>query len=123
MIRRQPAPIRPFSNQTADVSANLSPQAITERRKNLRTITGMQADSPFDAVVKVDLKLAVNAVLSTLPPRWAEVIRLRFIDSNLTQNEVSKQLGVSKNRISQIEIAAFKRLRNPRNARNFKDFA
>lgn len=55
----------------------------------------------------------VALALAKLPPRGAEVIRLRFgfEGEPLTQSEVGQRLGVTRNRVSQIETQATRTLR------------
>lgn len=67
---------------------------------------------------------AVERVLSSLPFREAEVIRLRFGiggASPQTLERVGQHFGVTRERIRQIEAKALKKLRAPKNARQLKD--
>ncbi len=58
----------------------------------------------------------LESVLSTLPPREARILQLRYglIDGQyLTLNEVGRKMGVTRERVRQIEAQALRRLRTP----------
>ncbi len=58
----------------------------------------------------------VNQILGTLPPREREIIRLRFgigQDQPATLEEVGQTMGVTRERIRQIEMVALQKLREP----------
>ena len=58
---------------------------------------------------------AVDDLLQKLPPREANVLRLRYgigCESQ-TLEQVAKQLGISRMRVHQVEIKALKKLRAP----------
>lgn len=72
-----------------------------------------------------DRNRAIKSVLSTLDEREKEVIVRRFgIDRKnpLTLEETGKELNLSRERIRQIEIAALKKLRNPRRSNLLKEY-
>ena len=67
---------------------------------------------------------AVEDVLSSLAPREAQVIRLRFGiggSSPQTLEQVGQHFGVTRERIRQIEAKALRKLRAPKNVRQLKD--
>ncbi|HEY9076018.1 MAG TPA: sigma-70 family RNA polymerase sigma factor [Anaerolineaceae bacterium] len=71
------------------------------------------------------LKEKVQAVLDTLPPREARILRLRFgLDNGraYTLEEVGEKFGLTRERIRQIEGKALRRLRHPRRARQLKEY-
>jgi RNA polymerase primary sigma factor len=71
------------------------------------------------------LREKVEEVLSTLSPREARILRLRFgIDNGhtYTLEEVGQKFGLTRERIRQIEGKALRRLRHPRRARQLKDY-
>lgn len=57
----------------------------------------------------------INIALEALTPMQTKVIRMRFFD-DLTLEEIADQIGVSKERVRQIEQKALRRLRKPKNA-------
>ncbi|NJL94328.1 MAG: RNA polymerase sigma factor RpoD [Anaerolineae bacterium] len=72
------------------------------------------------------LREKVEEVLSTLSPREARILRLRFGLLNgrcYTLEEVGQKFGLTRERIRQIEGRALRRLRHPRRSRQLKDFA
>ncbi|WWO95515.1 MAG: RNA polymerase sigma factor RpoD [Candidatus Dasytiphilus stammeri] len=79
-------------------------------------IEDTNAQRPLEAATFESLKAATNAVLSSLTPREAKVLRMRFgIDMNTdhTLEEVGKQFDVTRERIRQIEAKALRKLRHP----------
>ena len=81
--------------------------------------------SPADAAAMTFLKTKVNEVLSTLTPREAEVLRLRFglkDGTPQTLEEVGKAFNVTRERIRQIEAKALRKLRHPSRSKKLKDY-
>lgn len=71
------------------------------------------------------LQEQLRQVLSTLPPREQEVLKMRFgLDDgySLTLEEVGLYFNVTRERIRQIEAKALRRLRHPRRANTLHDF-
>jgi RNA polymerase primary sigma factor len=71
------------------------------------------------------LREKIEAVLSTLTPREARILRLRFGLQNgrcYTLEEVGQKFGLTRERIRQIEGRALRRLRHPRRARQLRDY-
>ena len=80
---------------------------------------------PAEAATSESLKNAINGVLDEMPPREAQVLRMRFgigMSSDHTLEEVGRQFGVTRERIRQIEAKALKKLRHPARAKLLKDF-
>ena len=81
--------------------------------------------SPAQTVYQEMLRERINEVLSTLSPREARIIRLRFgldCDKPYTLEEVGQKFGLTRERIRQIEGKALRRLRNPRQARLLREY-
>ncbi len=82
---------------------------------------------PLDSATTESLKSVTNNVLSSLTPREAKVLKMRFgidMDSDHTLEEVGKQFDVTRERIRQIEAKALRKLRHPSRSeilRNFLD--
>jgi RNA polymerase primary sigma factor len=71
------------------------------------------------------LRERVEQVLSTLSPREARIISLRFgldNDRPYTLEEVGQKFGLTRERIRQIEGKALRRLRHPCRSRLLKDY-
>ena len=80
---------------------------------------------PEDAATSSGLSESVQHVLSSLTPREAKVLRMRFgIDMNTdhTLEEVGKQFDVTRERIRQIEAKALRKLRHPSRAEQLRSF-
>jgi len=71
------------------------------------------------------LKEEIASVLSELPDRDREVVELRFglnDEASRTLEEVGKGLGVTRERIRQIEARTLRTLRHPSKSRRLRDF-
>ncbi len=84
-----------------------------------------EALAPADAASQALLKEEIAAALSTLTPREAKVLRLRFgLDDGhpRTLEEVGKEFNVTRERIRQIEAKALRKLRHPNRSKRLRDF-
>jgi RNA polymerase primary sigma factor len=81
--------------------------------------------TPMQSAYQSMLKEKLDEVLSTLPPREARILRMRFglDDGNAyTLEEVGQKFGLTRERIRQIESKALRRLRHPKRARQLKEY-
>ena len=75
------------------------------------------AVQPLDAVIEMDLTERVTDALATLTPREAHVLRHRYgigTDEEHTLEKVAQGLGMTYERVRQIEVKALARLRQLR---------
>lgn len=80
---------------------------------------------PAEAATSASLKNAINGVLDEMPPREAQVLRMRFgigMPSDHTLEEVGRQFGVTRERIRQIEAKALRKLRHPCRSQGLRGF-
>ncbi len=83
------------------------------------------APAPADAASHTLLREQLSEVLSTLTPREAKVLQLRFgLEDGRprTLEEVGKEFDVTRERIRQIEAKALRKLRHPSRSKKLKDF-
>lgn len=83
------------------------------------------APSPSDQAADVLLKDQIDEVMSTLTPREARVLKLRFgLEDGRTRTleEVGREFMVTRERIRQIEAKALRKLRHPSRSKKLKDF-
>lgn len=92
------------------------------------TIGDLVADddeySSIDVLFKEEIISKIQGVLQTLSSREAEVITMRYGLNNSrakTLDDIGAQLGISKERVRQIEVQALKKLRNPARSRILKE--
>lgn len=81
--------------------------------------------SPIQTAYSNMLREKIEAVLETLPPREARILRLRYGLENghqYTLEEVGQKFGLTRERIRQIEGKALRRLRHPRRSRQLKEY-
>ena len=80
---------------------------------------------PSDTATNAGLSESTRDILSSLTPREAKVLRMRFgIDMNTdhTLEEVGKQFDVTRERIRQIEAKALRKLRHPSRSEQLRSF-
>ncbi|MBN1246463.1 MAG: sigma-70 family RNA polymerase sigma factor [Anaerolineae bacterium] len=81
--------------------------------------------SPPDRVSSGMLKDQLMEILVDLPPREVKILQMRYglLDGQTyTLEQVGKKLGVTRERVRQIEAQALSRLRHPAHARRLRDF-
>jgi RNA polymerase primary sigma factor len=84
-----------------------------------------EAVSPSDAASVTMLRSEVEHVLASLTPRERRVLQLRFglvDDHQRTLEDVGKRIGVTRERIRQIEATALRKLRHTSRSNKLRDF-
>jgi RNA polymerase primary sigma factor len=88
-------------------------------------IEDKDVENPASLTAFTLLQEQLSNVLSTLPAREQEVLKMRFgLDDgySLTLEEVGLYFNVTRERIRQIEAKALRRLRHPKRSRRLKDY-
>ncbi|MDR1566799.1 MAG: RNA polymerase sigma factor RpoD [Treponema sp.] len=88
-------------------------------------IEDKDVENPASITAFTLLQEQLTRVLSTLPAREQEVLKMRFgLDDgySLTLEEVGLYFNVTRERIRQIEAKALRRLRHPKRSRRLKDY-
>jgi len=88
-------------------------------------IEDKDVENPANQTAFTLLQEQLGGVLSTLPVREQEVLKMRFgLDDgySLTLEEVGLYFNVTRERIRQIEAKALRRLRHPKRSRKLKDY-
>jgi len=78
-----------------------------------------------EVAARLVLKGQVEGVLETLTPRERRVVELRFGlegDKLYTLSEIGAELGVTRERIRQIETKALRKLRHPSRSKRLREF-
>ena len=81
--------------------------------------------APEEEVTSSMLREVLQEILQDLPPREVRILQLRYglVDGETyTLEEVGKKLGVTRERVRQIEAQALSRLRHLTRARKLRDF-
>jgi RNA polymerase primary sigma factor len=81
--------------------------------------------APDEAVTSSMLRELLQEILQGLPPREVRILQMRYglVDGETyTLEEVGKKLGVTRERVRQIEAQALSRLRHPTHSRRLKGF-
>ncbi len=101
------------------------PVGEEEERELGTLIEDTESTQPADAVMDSLLRERMEQVLITLPPREARILRLRYGLHNgrtYTLEEVGRKMGLTRERIRQIEAQALNRLRHPCRSRLLRDY-
>ena len=88
-------------------------------------IEDKDVENPAHQTAFALLQEQLSEVLSTLPAREQEVLKMRFgleDGYSLTLEEVGLYFNVTRERIRQIEAKALRRLRHPKRSRRLKDY-
>ncbi|MBU0704343.1 MAG: sigma-70 family RNA polymerase sigma factor [Chloroflexi bacterium] len=81
--------------------------------------------APDEEVTSAMLRELLRNTLQDLPPREVRILQLRYglVDGETyTLEEVGKKLGVTRERVRQIEAQALSRLRHPTHSRKLRDY-
>ncbi|MFQ5840821.1 MAG: RNA polymerase sigma factor RpoD/SigA [Thermodesulfobacteriota bacterium] len=73
--------------------------------------------SPFEVMKKKEIQQMAEKLLAVLPPREAEILRLRFGIGGYgehTLEEIGRKFGISRERVRQLEGKGINRLRHPK---------
>ncbi len=84
-----------------------------------------EAPPPDDTATYNLLKEHLGLVLDSLPPREVRILQLRYglLDGqSYTLEEVGRKMGVTRERVRQIEAQALSRLRHPSIKRRLRDY-
>ena len=102
-----------------------SPVGDDEESELGHFIEDEDSPTPAQSAYQSMLKDKMEEILTTLSPREARVLRLRYgLDDGTvyTLEEVGRKFGLTRERIRQIEGRALRQLRQPKRARQLKDY-
>ncbi|KAK4593720.1 hypothetical protein RGQ29_017717 [Quercus rubra] len=103
-------------DQKIGINQNLKPSEI---------ISDPEAETAEELLLKQFMKQDLEKVLDSLNPREKQVIRWRFgmDDGRMkTLQEIGESMGVSRERIRQIESCAFRKLKNKKRTKNLRQY-
>ncbi len=135
---REPTPEELAAELELPVEKVMEIQKIAQDPVSLETPIGEEDDShlgdfikdedspaPQDSAAYTMLKEQLDEVMSTLTPREAKVLKLRFgleDGKARTLEEVGKEFEVTRERIRQIEAKALRKLRHPSRSKKLRDY-
>ncbi|XP_068308265.1 RNA polymerase sigma factor sigB-like isoform X1 [Pyrus communis] len=104
-------------DQKIGINLNLKPSEV---------ISDPDAETAEDLLMKKFMKQDLEKVLDSLNPREKQVVRWRFglEDGRMkTLQEIGELMGVSRERIRQIESCAFRKLKNKKRTKHLQQYA
>jgi RNA polymerase primary sigma factor len=84
-----------------------------------------ESETPIDEISQRSMRREIEQLLSTVTPREQDVLRRRFGLSGVrthTLEEVGKELGVTRERVRQIEARALARIRETHSFEGFREY-
>jgi len=102
-----------------------APFTLGEENSLLDVIQNDQQPAPDNQLITESLKVEIKNVLSALPEREAEVIRLYFgidVDYSMTLEEIGEKFNLTRERVRQIKEKAIRRLRHTSKSKNLKSY-
>jgi RNA polymerase primary sigma factor len=107
---------KPLETNIGESEINLEEVLLLHQAQNLR--------NPYNLLEQKELKVLINKSLNKLPQAWSSVLRMRCgIDCDKhTLKKCAESIGVSPERVRQIEAKALRRLRHPARSKNLKPF-
>jgi RNA polymerase sigma factor (sigma-70 family) len=84
-----------------------------------------EAETAEDLLMKEFMKKDLAKVLGSLSPRENQVVRWRFgmEDGRMkTLQEIGELMGVSRERVRQIELSAFRKLKNKNRTKQLRQY-
>jgi len=91
----------------------------------LRFVADPNAPSPLERTVDRELREKIEGTLRVLNPREEEIVRLRFgigRDMPYTLEEIGRVMGLSRERVRQIEATALKKIQSAQECRDLREF-
>ncbi|MCL1786016.1 MAG: RNA polymerase sigma factor RpoD [Alphaproteobacteria bacterium] len=102
-----------------------APVGSEDDSSRIEIIADETALNPFVSAARKNLRKIVTQILSELDPKEETVIRQRFgmsTNKTSTLEEVGEYIGVTRERIRQIEQKALNKLKHPTRARKLRSF-
>jgi RNA polymerase sigma factor (sigma-70 family) len=91
----------------------------------LRFVADPKSPSPLERTVDRELREKIESTLKVLNSREEEIVRLRFgigRDMPFTLEEIGRVMGLSRERVRQIEATALKKIQTANESRDLREF-
>ena len=102
-----------------------APVGSEDDSSRIEIVADETAKNPFTSAAQKNLRAIMTQILSELDPKEETVLRQRFgmsTNKTCTLEEVGEYIGVTRERIRQIEQKALNKLKHPSRARKLRSF-
>lgn len=120
-----PEKVVEYQNYYADTVSLDTPVGNEDALSLSDLICNPNTTNPFEEIARTEYSKELNRVLRQLNPREYQVITLRFgiNDGNArTLEEIGRIIGLTRERVRQIETKALRKLRHPNRSAKMKQF-
>jgi RNA polymerase primary sigma factor len=121
-------PLKKIEQMTQVIRQPLSLEMPTDEDQDSELgefIEDRDAIAPAEAASQTLLREELQEILQTLPPREVRILQLRYRLNGgeaYTLEQVGKKMGITRERVRQIEAQALSRLRHPTYSRRLKEY-
>jgi len=113
------------AERTVLSSVSLETPIGEDDNKLMDVVEDTNARQPFDETCEENMSLCIRKLLAGLSPKEEAVIRMRFgigAKREHTLEEVGEAVGLTRERVRQIEVKALQKLREPASSRDMGSF-
>lgn len=114
-----------WAAQKTVISLDQEIDPANPNQKLADTVGDPNSLSPEKEVLRIDLRDRLQEILNSLPPREKRVLTLRYglgDDRDRTLEEVGAEIGVTRERVRQLENQGLRRMRHPDMAKRYSNY-
>ncbi len=102
-----------------------APFSLGDENSLLDVLENVEIPSPDNELISESLKAEINSILSVLPEREAEILKLYFGlqgENSMTLEEIGDKFNLTRERVRQIKEKAIRRLRHNSKSKILKSY-
>ncbi len=120
------SPIDLFTDTQLHTILKTNKRSIQVNEAEMKVMLEQQNRTPLleNMVLNEQRNNAITKILCTVTPRERKIIEMRMglLDREYTLREVAEELGITNERVRQIEAKALRKLRHPERAEKLEEF-